>query len=1343
MHNADAESQGELINGRYQLLARIGAGGMGVVYRALDRLTGVEVALKRIALQRSGSSDQGSWEPAPPATDPIAQTQPGSPTAAGDPSTPQTHSDDAAEAALAGTLATGAQLPGRLAPSGHGLAHSPPMPFSATAAELPGLAATAAELPGLAATAAALPIAAGVPGTDRQAATDPATREPIAVDVRGATVQRRPGKTARNQSPEQVSQLSAELRLALAHEFRTLASFRHPNIISVLDYGFDAARNPYYTMELLRESHTLLEATAHASLKDKIHVLLQLLQALTYLHRRGVLHRDIKPQNALTTGGPLGTQVKLVDFGLAVLREQLVQESASIAGTLAYIAPEILQGALPSEASDLYAVGVMAYELLNRRLPFAQQQLGDLISAVLKDAPDLSSPQLPPPIADVLRRLLEKDPAQRLASAEAAIQALCAAAEIAVPQETTSLRESFLHAARFVGRETEMTELRRALSDLVAGKGQGLLLGGESGVGKSRLLDELRAEALVKGSQVLRGHAIHEGGGAYRVWRDILLSLCLLVPPSPFQASVLQPLVPQLEQVLGVDIPAPPPLDAQAANLRLLRTVEELLLAAHQPLLILLEDMHWADPESLALLQRIAAHLTSRPILVIASYRDDERPDLPSQLSRLRHQKLARLRPPSIADLSDAILGPAGRRPDLIDLLQKETEGNAFFVVEVVRALAEEAGRLSAVGQGGVPAKIVSGGIKAVLDRRIHYIPSSGQRLLQQAALLGRQLDPQVLARLHADVDGWLQGCANAAVLEISDGRWQFAHDKLRERVLERLAAEDRLALHGEVALAIEQVYPDDPLHSAALAYHFGQAGQSEKTLHYAALAGSTALKQGALQAAATLLGEASALQERLGVPLAERARVRYGLAHALHGLGRMSESIPLLEEALEQRGHPVPRRPLRLGLGLAATLFGLTLRRFRRPSAPPTAPSPTDLEESFATGMALGDCYTAQGQVLQMLNLSLQGLNYSEVYQLKDIMAFYYAGISVTLPYTPLWRWAEYYHHKAETLFAPEQRHELDQGAPTWVQYCYLLLGVAHTAEGSWAKARQLLTRARELARASAHEQLEARTMGALLQVWHPAGDFQIIMDTAPRMYQLAERALSKFCIYSQATRAHIHIRRNELKAAGERLEDAKKFCNPNDDALFHINITAPESLYAVRQGSEQCHALTERCAELIDKCYLSPFLVEDYGALAEALFDLWLRESGPTAAATQRRFRRLLRRLQACGSRFTRARAKALMWQGLYDWQQGQPDLARKGLTAAVAWAEKMEQPFDQALAELWLGRLARQGELGREAEALAVPTLQAAWRRFAEPRLATTYYVERIQAALRGEALRRPGW
>src|SRR5690606_21012116 len=148
-----------------------------------------------------------------------------------------------------------------------------------------------------------------------------------------------------------------------------------------------------------------------------------------------------------------------------------------------------------------------------------------------------------------------------------------------------------------------------------------------------------------------------------------------------------------------------------------------------------------------------------------ASYRDDERPELPESLPAVPKIKLQRLSERDIARLSEAMLGEAGKHPQVIDLLQRETEGNVFFLVEVVRALAEEVGELDQIGRVTLPQNVFSGGIKRIIQRRLEQIPAEFQDLLQVAALVGRQQDLAILRHLAkgADLDRFLATCANAA----------------------------------------------------------------------------------------------------------------------------------------------------------------------------------------------------------------------------------------------------------------------------------------------------------------------------------------------------------------------------------------------------------------------------------------------------------------------------------------------------------------------------------------------------------------------------------------------------
>ena len=157
---------------------------------------------------------------------------------------------------------------------------------------------------------------------------------------------------------------SSDPRLALTLEFRTLAALRHPNIITVLDYGFDRIGQPYFTMQYLQDAVPLTQYSEPDDTETHIKLLMDVLRALIYLHRRGIVHRDLKPENVLVTTD--GT-ARVLDFGLALETDQVTDdESELLVGTLPYMAPELFSEALPSVQSDLYAVGVMAFELFYR-----------------------------------------------------------------------------------------------------------------------------------------------------------------------------------------------------------------------------------------------------------------------------------------------------------------------------------------------------------------------------------------------------------------------------------------------------------------------------------------------------------------------------------------------------------------------------------------------------------------------------------------------------------------------------------------------------------------------------------------------------------------------------------------------------------------------------------------------------------------------------------------------------------------------------------------------------------------------------------------------------------------
>ncbi|GAB4162990.1 MAG: hypothetical protein Fur005_22100 [Roseiflexaceae bacterium] len=628
--------------------------------------------------------------------------------------------------------------------------------------------------------------------------------------------------------------------LILAHEFQVLASLRHPHIISVLDYGFDSQRQPFFTMDLLTHAQPIHVAGATSPLSQQIGLILQGLEALAYLHRRGVLHHDLKPENMLVIDG----QVRLLDFGLAVLSSQRREHDAF--GTFIYLAPEVIDGHPYTEQADLYSLGVIAYHLLIGQHPFQAETIAAYLDQVFEAPPDMAPLADRPALAAVLSQLLAKNPADRPASAHATIEALCQAIGIPSSSGNQAIRESYLQAAAFVGREHELTVLMQAFPAAQAGRGHCFLIGGESGVGKSRLLDEIRTQALVAGFQVVRGQAVEGGGLPYQLWREPLRQCMLGSELSDLEAGVLKAIIPDLESLLGRVVSDATPLIGEAGQQRLILTITDLLSRQQHPMVLLLEDLHWSS-ESLLPLQRLQERIERLPVVIIATYRHDEAPQLPEQIPHNTLLMLPRLSANETALLSQAMLGAIGSQPELVELLQRETEGNSFFLVEVVRALAEEAGNLSEIQRITLPRTVLAGGIQQVVRRRLAHVPSWAQAGLALAAILGRQIDLAIIRHALPDLplEAWLQACADVAVLEINQERWRFTHDKLREGVLHDLPAIHHQQLHQQALHAIEHAHQHDlALYYADLANHAGAAADSERERHYSYLAGSQAAAQ-------------------------------------------------------------------------------------------------------------------------------------------------------------------------------------------------------------------------------------------------------------------------------------------------------------------------------------------------------------------------------------------------------------------------------------------------------------------------------------------------------------------
>jgi tetratricopeptide (TPR) repeat protein len=692
---------------------------------------------------------------------------------------------------------------------------------------------------------------------------------------------------------------SADLRLSLAQEFKLLASVHHPHIIQVLDYGFDSSKQPFFTMELIPEGQNILEAAAGQPLKRRAELIMQLLEALAYLHHRKIVHCDVKPSNVLVHNG----QVKVLDFGLSLMGGERQDGSHTTAGTLAYLAPEVLAGGAITPASDLYSVGIIMYEMLLGQHPYDRRDVSRMIKQILYSEPDLSALDMELGLNVVVRQLLSKLPEERFESANHAILALASAAKIPVPPETLEMRESYLQSVQMVGRRAEFERLLGGLDSARRGTGSAWVVSGESGVGKTRLLEEARIHAMVAGATVIRANAENQGARPFQLWQPLLNWLPMLTELSDEERAIVSTIT-RTEALSATET-------AQAQGitpLKLANLLRKSLARASGVVVVILEDIHWSTPDNLAVLALLTQNISSLPMMIVASVRDEEIAAASAHLRWMNEIRLMRLSNEEVGQLASGILGNQLASPRLIRVLQEETEGNAFFLIEMIRALANQAGEFGKIATVEIPAIVTSGSIDNIIAHRVGRVPQRALRLLSIAAVAGRTLDFRVLGGLDAldyPIDDWISDGANASVLEYQNPVWRFSHERVRDRLQEQLSPDEQRSAHAKIAQIIEQQYGPTPEKLASLAYHWGASGNHEREVVFARLAADYALPHGSYTEALRLYERILALAD-LGItpPEVNIAHIQAQLAEAHLGLGGYQAATVLFESALAGAQH-------------------------------------------------------------------------------------------------------------------------------------------------------------------------------------------------------------------------------------------------------------------------------------------------------------------------------------------------------------------------------------------------------------------------------------------------------
>jgi serine/threonine protein kinase len=776
---------------------------------------------------------------------------------------------------------------------------------------------------------------------------------------------------------------SPELLAAFRREIHALAMLRHPGIVRILDHG-TADDTPWYAMDLVSgqslsqlllgsdvpisgiqstaSRSRVLEGAAATSFDndggglmpapprtvslpraDCLRLGRAVCRALSFLHGHGLVHRDLKPDNILIQAD--GTPV-LVDFGLVVqFGGREVLDVAQAAGTYLYMAPEQRLGRFVDARADLFSLGCVLYQCLCGVLPFGPARMPHDSSTTLPPPPSTHNPSLGGDFDALLGRLLARDPKDRLGYADDVEAAL---AQIEGSETDNPQRRSvYLYRSDLAGRDRVLPRLEETLSAALSDRPSVVLLTGETGGGKTRLVMELATRAAERDMRVITGDCPPVSPGSddvgalvapLRPFRQFLLTIAdacrhgglartryLLAGDrtrllAPYETS-LHDLLGQAEPIKAESLPL------EAARTRLFSCLGGLLAdyARERPLLLVLDDLQWADDLSLEFLGWLAAgrDVPPAPYVIVATCRVEQMGEGLRALAtkpRTVTEALPLFDRAAIRQMVGGMLALPEPPESLVDFVKEESRGNPFFISEYLRA-AIDAGllrrdaagrwRLAFAGESAELRERVMppATIAAMVALRLKDLDPNATEILSAAAVLGREFDVEMVARIaNRDAATVLSAYAVLSPRHILEengsGVSRFAHDKLREIAYASLNSDVRGELHRRAAMAIEERHAGRDLrpYLGELGYHHSKAGASEEGASYYERAGRAAQEAYANRDAARFYQLALEQLGRLDASPELEAHQQYVRERAGDTLlisGRPAEARAMFESAL------------------------------------------------------------------------------------------------------------------------------------------------------------------------------------------------------------------------------------------------------------------------------------------------------------------------------------------------------------------------------------------------------------------------------------------------------------
>ncbi|MHC4223482.1 MAG: protein kinase domain-containing protein [Planctomycetota bacterium] len=711
---------------------------------------------------------------------------------------------------------------------------------------------------------------------------------------------------------------------------------RHENVVRTYDADailHEGKQINYLVMEYVAGQTLRFMMNEMGTLSEELcrHIGCEVAKALRAIHEVGVVHRDLKPENVLVTEDHV---VKVMDLGVARIADEAMRLShtGAFLGSVLYAAPEHVAGEEPDGRADLYSLGLILYELVTGRHPFAGTDLVQTLRRRLNEsaAPAAGlNPQITPLLEEVIHALLEKDRGQRLGSA-ALLHTILEQGEESEwwLKRASAIRSSTRRPLRRVrvpretalyGREGDLERLRSLFESAKEGRGQALLIEGEAGIGKTRLVDEFVGRLQQEGEDLNFLFGSYPPGGAataagafstaYReqFGRERLSStLAGYMKETPI-------LIPAFAALLRGE---PPPPESEPLSRDSIQTVfvqVTQVLAEERPTIVLIDDLHFAPEEGRALFASLTLSLLDRRVLLIGTLRSEVSEKWLSSVKRIENASwfsLGRLGPKEVGELLVDAFRSERVANELGWEIAQKSDGNPFFLFEILRDLREKAW-LEKRSDGTwittehlrnlhIPASILE-----LIQARIARLDDEERGLLEVASCCGFEFDPLLVAdAMGMDALPALKRLGQIEkahrLIRAAGRRYVFDHHQVQETLYDALFELLREEYHVALGHALERRSKAEDREGATavdLCRHFFVGKRGSEAMPYFEPAFNH-LKEGHLSADAIDLAKRALETEDL-VTGRERVSLMMEVTDLMVQLGRYAEMEPLFEVAI------------------------------------------------------------------------------------------------------------------------------------------------------------------------------------------------------------------------------------------------------------------------------------------------------------------------------------------------------------------------------------------------------------------------------------------------------------